>query len=74
MEHMEYTGPIPELQGKTALVMTNETRVKEEWPMLTNVRLAQFDEEITFNGQRLDSGWTPFPMTHFTRIGDKPVF
>lgn len=74
MVRMEYTGPIPELQGKTALVMINETRLDQEWPELTNTRLAQFDDEIIFNGQPLHSGWYPFPLTHFTKLADKPVF
>lgn len=74
MIRMEYTGPIPELQGKTALV---REPTADAWPTADSKIhvLAQFDDiNIKFNGQRMGFNWHPFLKEHFTPIGKTPVF
>ena len=72
MTRQEYTGPIPELQGKTAITRPSGgqfTVIKEP------VVLAQFDDmKLVFNGARMGFCWTPFPERHFTPLRDKRVF
>lgn len=72
MIRQEYTGPIPELQGKIALVRDGGN----QFTMLKGpVVLAQFDDiELVFNKARMGIGWYPFPALHFTPITGKPVF
>lgn len=75
---MEYTGPIQELQGKTALVRTASERDLKNylgWPSRGQIWMAQFDDtELTLNNHHLGFGWHPFLKTHFTPITGKPVF
>lgn len=72
MIRLEYTGPIPELQGKTALVRP----AGDQFTMIKGPTvLAQFDDmDLKFNSQRMGYVWTPFPADHFTPITGKPVF
>lgn len=72
--HYQYTGKIRELQGKKARV---RPRCLDDFPHIvfkTEIVMAQFDDEITYNDQRMDLGWHPFSLTDFTPIGQKPIF
>ncbi len=72
MIRMEYTGKIPDLQGKTALV-----RPPVNSPVFDPEKhvLAQFDDmDLKFNDRRMGYGWFPFMKSDFTPIGPKPVF
>lgn len=74
---MEYTGPIPELQGKTALVMKVPWVNRAQYTKPEAIWLAQFDDaKLMYNGKRMGFNWQPFPKSHFTKIdvGQKPVF
>lgn len=75
----EYTGPIPELQGKTAMIRTPPEEELKKWllrfPCAEQLVLAQFDDtELEFNGQMMGFGWHAFDVSHFTPAGSKPVF
>lgn len=72
MIRQEYTGPIPELQGKIALTRS----AGNEFTIIKGpVVLAQFDDiDLMFNNARMGVGWYPFPANHFTPITGKPVF
>lgn len=74
----EYTGPIPELQGKTAMIRTPSEPELQQWllrfPAADRLVLAQFDDtELVFNEAHMGFGWHAFDVAHFT-IGGKPVF
>ncbi len=62
---MEYTGPIPELQGKQALVRTIPQGDRMKFVRPDALWYAQFDGS---------SKWQPAPRDHFTPVADKPVF
>lgn len=71
---LQYVGPISELQGKTALVWTDGHQYTG---FTVPIVVAQFDDNIMFNGQRMDLGWHPFIAEHFqpvTPTGKKPIF
>lgn len=71
---LQYVGPISELQGKTALVRTGGHQYTE---FTVPIVVAQFDDEIVFNEQRMDLGWHPFIAEHFQPVtppGEKPIF
>jgi hypothetical protein len=75
MIRMEYTGKIPELRGKTALVRADPGAwkgyaVKDP----TQFVMAQFDEKVTFGGVKMHASWHHFMRTDFTPLGDKPIF
>ncbi len=68
---LQYVGKITELQGKTATVRPGGSRYAG-----FNYRVveAQFDDDITFNGMRMDRTWNPFPAADFQPITEKPIF
>jgi hypothetical protein len=77
MVRMEYTGKIPMLQGKTALVRKFIPSGQEflKWGNKDLLTLAQFDDvTLVLNGHRLGFEWTQFSSDQFTPIKDKPVF
>ncbi len=72
---MEYVGKIPELRGKTAILRGGEDVLKGF--VVANRQkyvLAQFLDETTYNGVRMDHGWHHFALNDFTPLGSKPVF
>lgn len=74
MMKLQYVGPISELQGKTATVRAGGHQYTE---FTIPIVVAQFDDEIVFNGQRMDRGWHPFIAKHFQPVtppGAKPIF
>lgn len=68
---LQYVGPISELQGKEAMVRAGGHRYAG---FTTPIVVAQFYDEITFNGHRMDREWHPFPTKHFEPITPKPIF
>jgi hypothetical protein len=75
MVRMEYVGPIPELQGHTALVRKHE-RTPDEFLLWNKpLVLAQFDNvDLEFNGRRMAFGWAPFTPEQFRAVNGKPIF
>ena len=75
MDRMEYTGPIPELQGKTALVRKVPYPERAQYVRPDRIWLAQFDDtKLIINGALAGIRWHPVPKSHFTTINEKMVF
>jgi hypothetical protein len=75
MRRLQYVGHITELQGKSALTMNLSGHWQEKYPIDPKKHcVAQFDDEVSFNGKRMHLEWHPFLKSDFAPIGDKPIF
>lgn len=77
-QRYEYVGPIPEIQGKIAMLRELDEASMSKTILLLkpeNTCLAQFDDPKACLGRSsLGYGWHPFLKSHFVPLREKKVF